>query len=181
MALTNLKLLEALHQADVTAFQKVSDWPSHTSWRASAKLVSRTADGWLYPFIPLVLCVDSPAVGLHVFSLLAIGYATERALYYALKNGIKRSRPPKVIPGFSSTIQAFDEFSFPSGHTSAAFLAATTLVLAIPSPLVTCIYLWSIAVGFSRIVLGVHFPLDTIAGAVLGSTIAFAIFSLFTA
>lgn len=115
-----------------------------------------------------------------MFYILGAGYAAERLLYLVLKKGIKRNRPPNVIPGFSSVIKASDEFSFPSGHTSAAFLAVTTLVLVLPSPMIAVLYSWSVTVALSRIVLGVHFPLDTVAGALLGSLTALTSFHLLT-
>ena len=42
-----------------------------------------------------------------------------------LKNGFKRNRPQDALTHFTSVIVPHDQFSFPSGHTSAAFLMAT--------------------------------------------------------
>lgn len=178
MALADHRILQTLHRADVAAFLKVVRACSLPAWQTLAGGVSRSADGWLYPLIPLVVAAFSPATALQLFYVLALGYALERTCYFVLKNRIKRNRPPKVIPGFSSAIQAPDEFSLPSGHTSAAFLAVTILTLFFPGSLLACLYLWSIAVAASRVALGVHFPLDTVAGAVLGSLTALTIFNL---
>ncbi|MEM1153231.1 MAG: phosphatase PAP2 family protein, partial [Pseudomonadota bacterium] len=94
----------------------------------------------------------------------------ERALYLMLKGTLKRRRPASAIPGFSSVIIASDKFSFPSGHASAAFLFATCIYGIFGAPaLVT--YLWACAVAVSRVLLGVHFPGDIVAGAVMGSSI----------
>ncbi|MCR6651517.1 MAG: phosphatase PAP2 family protein [Cellvibrionaceae bacterium] len=83
------------------------------------------------------------------------------------KHFFRRNRPPAAIPGYRSVIEPADQFSFPSGHTSAAFLVATTLAFALPWT-AWFMYPWAIGVGMSRVVLGVHFPTDTIAGAAMG-------------
>jgi undecaprenyl-diphosphatase len=100
--------------------------------------------------------------------------ATERILYFLLKNSLKRRRPPEMVTGFTSIIKASDQFSFPSGHTMAAFLLANLCVLEIgliASPL----YFWATSVAISRVILGVHFPTDTLVGATLGSSIAYVV------
>ncbi|MBN1600728.1 MAG: phosphatase PAP2 family protein [Chitinispirillaceae bacterium] len=68
--------------------------------------------------------------------------------------------------------------SFPSGHTSTAFAAATFLVL-LYGGFFWSSYLIALFVAYSRIYLGVHFFLDTAAGAVLGIVVVWMIFKLF--
>jgi undecaprenyl-diphosphatase len=55
----------------------------------------------------------------------------------------------------------------PSGHTAAAFLMASILSSFYPSVTVF-VYLWALSIGFSRVLLGVHYPGDILAGAALG-------------
>ncbi|WP_414980881.1 phosphatase PAP2 family protein [Congregibacter sp.] len=142
------------------------------SWLAlHSRIISYTADGYLYVLISgfVVLAVGTDSVFLP-HTLLA--FAIERVVYWVMKNSLKRKRPAEALPGFKSHIIASDEFSFPSGHTSAAFLFVTLLVFHF-GPALVLVYPWAMAVAMSRVYLGVHFPTDTVMGAVLGSSIAF--------
>ena len=80
------------------------------------------------------------------------------------------------MPGYSSHIIASDEFSFPSGHTSASFLMVTLIVIEF-GIFATPLYLWALVVCVSRIILGVHFPTDIMVGCLMGSGIALATYT----
>lgn len=70
-------------------------------------------------------------------------------------------------------------YSFPSGHTSAAFNTATSLCLRYPKWYVvapSCI--WASSVGYARIYQGVHYPTDVLAGALVGAGSAFVTYKL---
>lgn len=114
------------------------------------------------------------------FTVVLVAFVSERACYFVLKSHFRRNRPPQAIPGFQSVVQPSDQFSFPSGHTSAAFLAATMVYLFLPE-IGWILYPWACTVGMSRVLLGVHFPTDTVAGALLGSSIAIVSFTLLAA
>ena len=147
------------------------------SWLAQhARRVSRSADGHLYVILPLLLSLVSE-IGDRLVLATALAFAAERAIYWVLKNTLRRKRPAQALPGFESTIIAADEFSFPSGHTSAAFLFATLLCLHF-GPLALPAYGWAMAVGMSRVYLGVHFPTDTLVGAALGTGLGLAVTGL---
>lgn len=172
--------LQSLYQYDL----RMLLWFMHTRhrqlWIALARAFSRSGDGYMQVLLPSLLWLLDRRHGGALFTATAIAFAIERPLYWVLKNSCQRRRPPEAIPSFRSVVVASDRFSFPSGHTGAAFLLATITTehygaLALP------MYLWSGAVGLSRVVLGVHFPTDILAGALLGSGIAwFAGSCLFT-
>jgi undecaprenyl-diphosphatase len=109
-----------------------------------------------------------------------LAFLIERPLYFVLKNSFKRNRPAAALDNFVSVIIPSDKFSFPSGHTSAAFMMATLISYFSQSftdvSLIVLLYLWATTIGFSRVILGVHFPTDTLMGAVLG--VSTALFSL---
>ncbi|MFN2328778.1 MAG: phosphatase PAP2 family protein [Chromatocurvus sp.] len=131
--------------------------------------LSRSADGYLYIVLPLVLAAVT-AQGVLLLQHAAIAFSFERAVYWVLKNSFRRRRPAELLPGFRSRIIAADQFSMPSGHTSGAFLFVTLLVVHYGAA-AALFYLWSAAVGMSRVSLGVHFPSDTVLGAALGTSL----------
>ncbi|MEO6304381.1 MAG: phosphatase PAP2 family protein, partial [Bacteroidia bacterium] len=65
-------------------------------------------------------------------------------------------------------------FSFPSGHTNAAFCTATSLSLTFQKwYVIVPSYAWACAVGYSRMHLGVHYPTDVLGGIIVGTGCSF--------
>ncbi|EFK56396.1 phosphatase PAP2 family protein [Sphingobacterium spiritivorum] len=95
--------------------------------------------------------------------------AVTALLNIGLKQVFKRSRPFKKYNNFTA-LSTPGSFSFPSGHTSAAFSTATALSHAYPKWYVIApAMLWAGSVGYSRMYLGVHYTSDVAAGAALGA------------
>lgn len=91
----------------------------------------------------------------------------------ALKYTIKRPRPFITYPYIEKATEAGSR-SFPSGHTSNAFATATSLSIAFPKWYVIApSFLWAGTVGYSRMHLGVHYPSDVLAGAIIGAGSAY--------
>ncbi|HCW08997.1 MAG TPA: hypothetical protein DGG95_16700 [Cytophagales bacterium] len=96
----------------------------------------------------------------------------------ALKYAVHRPRPFETY-SFIDKETSGGSYSFPSGHTSAAFSLATSVSIAYPKwYVITPAYLWATAVGYSRMDLGVHYPSDVLAGAIIGSGSAFISYKL---
>ena len=104
----------------------------------------------------------------------AISFAISSVATYALKNTFKRERPfvtHKDIVKLSNG----GGMSFPSGHTSAAFSIATSIAMDNKQWYIrTGVFTYACLVGYSRIHLGVHYPSDVLAGAVVGIASAYA-------
>jgi len=97
------------------------------------------------------------------------GLAVNTILTFGLKYAVDRPRPYATYTGLNPYLHDTDP-SFPSGHTSFAFSTATTLSLEYGKwYVVVPAYLWAGTVGFSRMYLGMHYPSDVLAGAVVGA------------
>lgn len=97
---------------------------------------------------------------------------------YVMKKVVDRPRPFVTYPDINKLTTA-ESPSFPSGHTSIAFGAATSLSLEYPKWYVIApSYLWAGTVGYSRMHLGVHYPSDVLAGAVIGAGTSFVTYKV---
>lgn len=169
-----MKLIYSIHKYDVFMFNWLNNVSIHSTLVRLCRYVSKTGDGLLYVLLALWL-LFARGFSDALLQCMVLAFAVERPLYFVLKNGFKRHRPQQALKNFQSVITPSDQFSFPSGHTSAACMVATLLAYFVPS-IMLLLYFWVILVAFSRVVLGVHFPTDTLVGAALGfSTAIFSI------
>ncbi|CAA0125316.1 Phosphatidylglycerophosphatase B [Halioglobus japonicus] len=166
-----MEMLSQLNHYDQQLFVRVfSPRRSHLAITLT-KIISRSGEGGLHVLVLLLAWQSqSPLFG-SLCLLLLTAFATERAVHWVLKNAFQRPRPQPTNSASESLATASSKFSFPSGHSSRAFLLATVL-LVIYGPAASLAYLWAAAVALSRVVLGVHYPGDIIAGAAVGSTTA---------
>jgi undecaprenyl-diphosphatase len=171
-----MDILYALHRADVRLFEAVFRLSSRSATAAAAKAISRTADGYLFALVPAVLWLAGAQQLATLLQLLLLSLCVQLPLYWLLKNGLRRRRPQDSFDNFQSLVVAADKFSFPSGHTAAAFLLATSLSLVYGGAFIG-VFAWATAVAVSRVALGVHYPGDTLAGAVMGVAVASCMYS----
>jgi len=126
------------------------------SWIGSSGAV------WLALAFAIAVARRRPAIFLTVlFADLAADL-----LAVAGKELVARHRPFETQLGPRSSTH-----SFPSGHAATSFACATVLAFLVPraAPLA---YVLALAIGYSRLYVGVHWPLDVLAGAALGVAIA---------
>ncbi len=106
-----------------------------------------------------------------IFSVL-VPVVLTAIITLALKMLFQRGAPvPYVIPWLEIKVPFAVQYAFPSGHTSRAFAFAWALSYQVPNKRVLLISAAAL-IGFSRVYIGAHFPLDVIAGAALGIFIA---------
>src|SRR5213080_3920354 len=128
---------------------------------------SRKCGAWIWYGLGLMLLAYG---GPQRFS--AIGAAASAAVlgifvFKALKRLSQRPRPCQIEPHCWSKVLPPDKFSFPSGHTMTAFSIALVLSYFYRGAGVP-VYFFACSIAVSRIVLGMHFLSDVLAGAILG-------------
>lgn len=105
--------------------------------------------------------------------VIAVASALNAGITDALKYSINRDRPFVTYPEITKKSKAGSP-SFPSGHTSSAFATATSVSLSYPKwYIIVPSYLYAGTVAYSRMDLGVHYPSDVLAGALIGSGCAY--------
>ena len=140
---------------------------AHPLLRALLALASRLADGPLWAALIFVLPLVDPVRGAQcAWLVLALG-TVNLLLYWCLKRGTQRQRPFEQCLDIRACMRVPDPFSFPSGHTLHAVAFAVLLGVFYPAwaPLLA---LFALLVGISRVVLGLHYPSDVLAGAAIG-------------
>jgi undecaprenyl-diphosphatase len=145
--------------------------------RGLFRAASRLGDGVLWYALMIVLLLTHGAAALGPVLHMGATALAGTLLYKWLKARTSRPRPYRVHARIHAALPPLDEFSFPSGHTLHA--VSFTLVASAYYPLLALpLALFTLLVAASRLVLGLHYPSDVLAGALLGAGIALVSFAL---
>ena len=114
-------LIQRLSSLDIQALRWLLTRELFPQLAVFGRVISTTADGYLYPLILLALLFMGTNHEYQFGLAMLAAFAIERPLYKILKEGFKRNRPSDCLPDIKGMVIPGDQFSFPSGHTSAAF------------------------------------------------------------
>lgn len=168
--------LQRISRWDVELCEFCNRQSRRLSVRNLFRLASRLGDGVFWYVLMIVLLLRYQAAALPaVIHMLAVGLACT-AVYKLVKHKTLRPRPFNVYPSIVCMGKTLDQFSFPSGHTLHAVGFSIVAVFHFPV-LIWLVLPFSILVALSRPVLGLHYPSDVLAGALIGTTIAFSSFA----
>jgi undecaprenyl-diphosphatase len=169
--------LSALRRWDEQACGQLNRGIRFPAVRGVFRAVSRLGDGiFWYALMLVLLLAHGPQAVSAVLHMIVVGVACTLA-YRGLKQGTLRPRPYQVHAHILAAAEPLDRFSFPSGHTLHA--VGFNLVLLAHYPMLGILVLpMTLAIALSRMVLGLHYPSDVVAGAALGAAIAGASFAL---
>jgi undecaprenyl-diphosphatase len=169
--------LSRMHALDTSLCLRFNRTSQYRLVRWWFRLVSRLGDGVFWYAVMLGIVLAQRADGLlPCLHMLAAGLAGT-AVYKAIKAKASRPRPFEMVSGVSLCTAPLDRFSFPSGHTLHA-VAFSAVALGYYPALAWLLVPFTVLVGVSRLVLGLHYPSDVLAGAAIGGLIAKISFAL---
>lgn len=171
-------MLQFIATGDHKLMHKVNRWPAPKWVRLWAIAATRAGDGWLWFFTGLfILLFGGPG---RVLALASAGSAVLAGIgcFLLLKNLSGRKRPCEIEPHCWAKLLPPDQFSFPSGHTITAFAVGLALTGFYPA-LFPALLFCALSIAASRILLGMHFLSDVIAGAFIGTGLALASQAIF--
>lgn len=172
-----------IERRDLRVMRKLNRWRPPRWIRYWMISATRAGDGWLWYALGVILLFFGGAQRFVAFGAAGLASIADIALFQVLKRLSRRVRPCQIEPHSWSSVLPPDQFSFPSGHTMTAFSIAIVLSFFYPQ-LEGMLLFAACSIGLSRIVLGMHFLSDVLAGAALGvflgcgSIVTFASFSL---
>jgi undecaprenyl-diphosphatase len=157
-------------QTDHRLMIRVNHWRAPQWLRLWMMAATRGGDGWLWYATGAMVALfggrDRWAAVLSAVAAVSLGIV----LFLKLKRAFGRKRPCTLEPHCWATLLPPDQFSFPSGHTITAFAVALSLGGFYPAMLPGLLFC-AASVAASRILLGMHFLTDVLAGAAIGSAV----------
>jgi undecaprenyl-diphosphatase len=169
-----------IQSSDHRLMRRLHRWRAPWWFRMLMIVSTRGGDGWLWCALGLILLRYG---GEHRFTAIASGTAAAAAgicLFRVLKRTSRRKRPCEIEPHCWAAILPPDKYSFPSGHSITAFAVAMSLGLFYPQ-LQICLLAAAFLIASSRIILGMHFLSDVLAGSAIGVTLGLLSFHIFAA
>lgn len=142
------------------------------------RCISRLGNGvFWYTLIIVLYLIQGPQALLAIVQMIVTGL-TATILFKWLKQKTVRPRPYAQFPHIRCLIAPLDQFSFPSGHTLHA--VTFSIVAIVYYPVLTWLLIpFTVLVAISRLVLGLHYLTDVLAGALIGGAVAGASFLVF--
>jgi len=159
--------------------KRVHKWRPPRWIRLWMVCATRGGDGWLWFTLGLGVLLYAGVDALAALGAAGLATASGITLFIVLKRKTRRRRPCHIEPHCWAKVLPPDHFSFPSGHSITAFAVALPIGLFFP-PLMLGLLFCAVSVAVSRIVLGLHFLSDVVAGSAIGSMLGYAAFCLFS-
>jgi undecaprenyl-diphosphatase len=165
-------MMNYISRRDHRLMRRVNRWPAPCWIRLWALCATRGGDGWLWYGMGAVILLFGGPMRFRAVGAAALAAALGIVIFLVLKKATGRKRPCTFEPHCWATLLPPDRFSFPSGHTITAFAVALSLSRWNPDLAVGLLFC-AVSIAASRILLGMHFLSDVLAGAAIGTVLAY--------
>ncbi len=163
--------LQRLHHWDMALCLSCNRWGRLRPLTLLLRAASRLGNGVFWYSLISILPRHYGWLGLQAAVHMLVVGVVGLLLYRWLKTKTLRPRPFAVNCRVTQHTATLDQFSFPSGHTLHA-VSFTLIALHYFPALAALLIPFTLLVALSRPVLGLHYPSDVIAGALLGASLA---------
>jgi len=165
--------LELLRGSETRLCRRANHYCRRRRVRRLFSIISRLGDGVFWYVLMGVLVAIDGFDGLRASVHMAATGLAALLLYKGLKRWTRRPRPYAADLRIRAWVAPLDEFSFPSGHTLLA-VSFTIVALAYYPWLAPLLVPFTLGVGLSRVVLGLHYPSDVLAATGIAALLASA-------
>jgi undecaprenyl-diphosphatase len=159
-------------RGDHNVMRRANNWEAPHWVRLYVISSTRGGDGWLWYAMGLAILLFGGETRVQALGAAGVSAALSVLLFGWLKRMTGRRRPCQIQPHCWATLLPPDQFSFPSGHTMTAFAVAIPMVLFYPN-LAIGLFFCALSIAVSRILLGMHFLSDVVAGALIGTGLGY--------
>jgi undecaprenyl-diphosphatase len=168
-------MIRLINMGDRKIMRRLNRWEAPHWIRKWMVLASRGGDGWLWSVIGLVLLLFGGSRRFDALGAGVVSVGVGQLTFFVMKRMIGRERPCATEAHCWAILLPPDRFSFPSGHTITAFAIAFSLGLYYPGLLAGFIFC-AVSVAASRVILGLHYISDVLAGILIGTAVGVAAF-----
>ena len=172
-------MLQFIAAGDLKLMRKINQWPAPKWVRLAAFAATRAGDGWIWYLAGSGVLLFGGQTRLMAAAAGASAAITGVGIFLVLKKLSGRKRPCEIEPHCWAKLLPPDRFSFPSGHTITAFAVAISLGAFYPIVLLPLLFC-AICIATSRVLLGMHFLSDVLAGALIGIGLALSSHAIFS-
>jgi undecaprenyl-diphosphatase len=165
-------VLQLISVQDHRLMRRVHRWQAPRWIRLLMVVASRAGDGWLWYALGLLILLLGGSSRMAALAAAGLVSGSGLGIYVELKRATGRKRPCVIEPHCWARVAPPDQYSFPSGHTIAAFAIASAVSPFYP-PLTLGLFSCALVLALSRIILGMHFLSDVVAGMLIGTSLGF--------
>jgi undecaprenyl-diphosphatase len=166
-------ILGFISRRDHRVMRRLNGWHAPRWLQVWMITATRGGDGWLWYALAALIALFGGAERWRALESALIASSVGIAVFLGLKRMFKRPRPCALEPHCWANLLPPDQFSFPSGHTITAFAMAVSIGAFYPVLLPVLLF-FANSIAISRIMLGMHFLSDVVAGAAIGTALAYA-------